>query len=263
MSHLRVAFAGDRDISVWVLEYILSQNVQPLALLVTDPDRASHAEQLMELCSFLPPERILRGSSFRAAHGMKLLRDLDLDYVIGIHFPYLVPQEVLAIPRTGVLNLHPAYLPYNRGWHTPSWAILDGTPIGATLHFMDPSIDTGDIIHQRALDVSPGDTAHNLYQRVKQLELEVFKEAWPSLLAGDYTRKRQDLDAGTLHQSRELFTAAVQEIDLSAEVPAEALIRRLRGLTTNRVDEAAYYEVDGTRYRIQVIIHEEAPEREE
>ena len=78
-----------------------------------------------------------------------MLEQLSLDYIICVHFPYIVPREILSIPKYGVTNLHPAYLPYNLGWHTPSWAILENTPIGATLHYMDECVDTGDIIHQK------------------------------------------------------------------------------------------------------------------
>lgn len=262
MSEFRFAFAGDRDIAVWVLEYLLEQGFRPLALLLPDEGRASHAEALARLCPHLPPERIVRGRAFREPAGVALLRELRLDAVVGIHFPYVVPREVLDVPRLGVLNLHPAFLPYNRGWHTPTWALLEGTPIGATLHFMDAGIDTGDLVHQRELPVLPGDTADTLYHRLKRLELDVFREAWPSLADGTFRRTPQPADGPPAHRRQELFTPAVQRIDLDERVRAGDLLRRLRALTTSRVDEAAYYEVDGRRYRVQVVIREEPAEAE-
>jgi len=257
MQQLRIAFAGDRDISVWVLKYILERDVRPLALLVSAGPGASHADQLLPLCSFLEPNLVLRGRQFREPAGLALLERLDLDYIVCVHFPYILPEEVLCIPRVGVLNLHPAYLPYNRGWHTPSWAILEETPAGATLHFMDEGTDTGDIVHQNTLEVSPADTAHCLYQRLKELELEVFKEAWPRLVSGTYDRIPQNPNEGTAHTRAQLFADHIQRIDLTARVGAGDLLRRLRALTTDRVDEAAYYEAEGKRYRIQVVVHEQ------
>lgn len=256
-ANLRIAFAGDRDISVWVLEFLLEQGIQLEALLVSSPDRASHADKLKSLCSFLPPERILVGKTFRSESGKELLTSLHLDYVIGIHFPYIVPESVLDIPNIGVLNLHPAYLPYNRGWHTPSWAILEGTPIGATLHFMDSGVDTGDIVHQKKLIVSPGDTANTLYKKLKACEYETFVEAWPKLAAGTYERFPQPKMKGTEHNRRDLFANDVQEINLDEIVVVNDLLRRLRGLTTNQISEAAYFVQNNRRYRIQVNITEE------
>jgi methionyl-tRNA formyltransferase len=254
---MRLAFAGDRDISVQVLSFILRKGVKPLALFVPDRKKASHAEQLIAACPFLKPSRVFRGVQFREAQAMEALRRLELDYIIGVHFPYVVPEPVLLIPCAGCLNLHPAYLPFNRGWHTPSWAILEGTPIGATLHFMRKEVDAGDIVHQRRLAVLPSDTAHTLYRRVKALELRVFKEAWPRLVAGGPPRRPLHPEQGSMHRRRDLYADRVQRIDLDGWTKAGDLINRLRALTTNDIAESAYYDVDGKRYRIQVRIQEE------
>jgi methionyl-tRNA formyltransferase len=254
VSDLRIAFAGDRDISVWVLDHLQAEGVHPLALLVSDADRASHADELRRRCEHLAPDHVMVGGSFREPQQVELLSSLALDLVVSIHFPYLYPAEVLCLPRHGVLNLHPAYLPYNRGWHTPSWGLLDGTPLGATLHFMDAGVDTGDIVAQSMLEPSPGDTAHSLYTKLKHVELELFRASWPEIASGRYQRHPQQPDAGTVHKRRDLFRPEVQQIDLDVPVPPSALLRRLRALTTNDVAEAAYYQVEGTRYHVQVVI---------
>jgi methionyl-tRNA formyltransferase len=254
---IRFAFAGDRDISVRVLEFLQQQSARPAALLVPAVNRASHAEQLIERCAQLEPRYVLRGPEFRSPAGTGLLARLELDYIFCIHFPYLVPPSVLELPRHGVLNLHPAYLPYNRGWHTPSWAILEGTPYGATLHFMDEGVDSGDIVHQRELVVGRGDTANTLYARVKDLELEVFREAWPMVRDRTYRRMPQDPALATLHRRADLLTPAVQGLALDAETTVADLLRRLRALSTNHLEEAAYYVAGDKRYRVQVKITEE------
>lgn len=254
MSDLRIAFAGDRDISVQVLEYILSHKVQPLALMIEKPGKASHAEDLKALCPHIIADHVLIGDRFRQPEGIGLLKKLNLDFIISVHFQYIFPEGILSLPRYGVLNLHPAYLPYNRGWHTPSWAILDNTPAGATLHFMDAGIDTGDIIYQKQLDVAPQDTADSLYQKIKRLELKVFREAWPQLESRDFSRTPQPANAGTTHTRKEL--EGVRRLDLDHPEPPELLIRKLRALTTNRPEEAAYFIQNGKRYHIQVKITE-------
>lgn len=254
MNNLRIAFAGDRDISVWVLKYLLEQGIKPEALLVSDVKHASHADELITLCKHLPDNLILRGTAFRNPESLSLLKAQSLDYIICIHFPYIVPEMVLSIPKFGVLNLHPAYLPFNRGWHTPTWSILEGTPIGATLHFMTAEIDQGDIVHQSHLEISPGDTANSLYQRIKLLELDVFKKAWPHIKDNTYQRQKQSSSVGNYHLKEDFHKKAIQQINLTEAMPTGELIKKLRALTTNQINEAAYYEVNGRRFRIQVII---------
>jgi methionyl-tRNA formyltransferase len=255
----RLAFAGDRQSAVTCLSILLEAGARPEALLVSGPDRATHDHALREM-SELPSDRILVGNAFREPAGIDMLRSLDLDYLIGVHFPYIVPDPVLEITRIGVLNLHPALLPYNRGWHTPSWAILDGTPIGATLHFMDSGLDTGDIVAQVELEIRPEDTAHTLYGRLLALEIELFRTAWPLLASESPPRQPQAAEEGSSHRRADLASDLVRRLDLEAVTPVKDLLRTLRALTTNDPGEAAYFEVDGRRYTVQVTITPEDQE---
>ena len=192
---------------------------------------------------------IFRGNQFKTSEAIQLLASLELDYIIGIHFPYLIPTEILTIPKIGVLNLHPAYLPFNKGWHTPSWAIMEGYPYGATLHFMEEALDEGDIIHQKEIEVLPIDTANSLYQRVLKLEENVFFEAFDSLSSLNPNRKKQ-LDKGSSHQKKEL--KAIQEINISENGNALNLINKIRALTTNDVNESAYFMLNDKKIGIQI-----------
>jgi len=151
----KIVFAGDRDISVWTLKFIIDQGVKPICLMVSDKNKATHDKELIGLCDNLNSRKILMGDQFRTEENVNLLRNLNPDYIICVHFPYIISKEVLDIPKERVLNLHPAYLPYNRGWHTPTWAILEGTSCGATLHCMNEEIGSGDIIHQKQIEVMP------------------------------------------------------------------------------------------------------------
>lgn len=252
---MKFAFAGDRDLAVWVLDYILQSGYEPEALLLSGGVSASHADELMQLFMNCQSEIIIKGNDFKRPERLEELKRLDLDFIIGIHFPYIVPKEVLNIPKYGFINLHPAYLPYNKGWHTPSWAILEGTPVGATLHFMSEELDGGDIIHQKELQISPADTANILYANLKKLELDVFKEAWASLCEFSFTRFEQ-VEVGTKHSKKDLFQSKVQEIGLDEKYTGKELVNKLRGLTTNQLGEAAYFIENGVKYHIQVSIAE-------
>jgi methionyl-tRNA formyltransferase len=250
---MKFIFAGDRDISVWVLQAMLDFNLKPSALIITESSKATHSQKLIDL-SGLPPEYILEGKAFESPDGIALMRNINPDFIFGIHFPYFIRQEVLEIPRKGFLNLHPSFLPFNRGWHTPSWAILEKTPIGATLHFMAQEIDNGDVIHQKRLEILPNDTANSLYIRLKKLELQVFIEALPSILSGDFKRKSLNLNQGTIHKRKDLFKSTVQKIELNESYCASELIDKIRALTTNQWVEAAYFEKNGEKFRVRIEI---------
>jgi methionyl-tRNA formyltransferase len=245
---MKYAFAGDRKISVAILKFIISKGYKPSALFISDSAKSSHCKELIEL-SGLTDDLIFRGNSFK--DNFEKIQALNLDYIFGIHFPYIIPTEFLNLPKIGFLNLHPAYLPFNKGWHTPSWAIIDGTPYGATLHFMTEKLDEGNIIHQKEIEVKPSDTAHTLYKRVMKVEEEVFFEAFESLKNLN-PKSTQQTHVGTNHSKKDLKN--VQEIDLKKSYSGKELVNLLRGLTTNKIEEAAYFIEGGDTYYIQVNI---------
>jgi len=225
-----------------------------MLLLGGEPDQECHA-QLRHLCSDLGPDLLFTGKP--GPEVVDVLAGLDLDYLICVHYPHFLPEDVLDAPRIGSLNLHPAYLPFNRGWHTPSWAILEGTPAGATLHFMSGGIDEGDIVLQEQVDVLPTDTAHSLYCRILDAEVELLDRAIPLLVAADLPRKAQDLQAGTTHRREDLWGSGVVHIDGDETVTASEILLRMRALTTSDWSEALTVHVGDRRFRIQVQVQED------
>jgi len=249
---MKYAYCGDRQISVNILKFIISEGYQPALLIVSDKKSASHSNELIAISS-LKREQIVYSSDLKSPEIIRKIKALDLDYIIGVHFPFIISNEILNLPKVGFLNLHPAYLPYNKGWHTPSWAILDETKYGATLHFMAEELDAGDIIHQKELKVEMSDTADSLYKKVLKLEEEVFKEAFEDLISLNPKRIKQEL-SGTSHLKKDLED--VREIKLDEKYTGSELINKLRSLTTNNMAEAAYFIKDGKKYLVQVKIEE-------
>jgi len=245
---MRYAFAGDRNISCKLLKFLISKGHNPLALLISEGLNATHDQQLIEIAN-LSDGNVFQGNDFKLQENIEKLKNLELDYIFGVHFPYIIPSEVLNIPKVGFLNIHPAYLPYNKGWHTPTWSILDNSSYGATLHFMEEALDQGNIIHQKKLKVLPTDTANSLYQRVLKLEEEVFYEAFADLVSLQPKRQPQ-IGKGTTHVKRDLHK--IQEIDLNTPMAPMLLINKLRALTTNKISELAYFEIDGKRIGVKV-----------
>lgn len=245
---MKFAFAGDRKISCAILKFIISKGFKPSVLFVSDCDKASHDDELIEI-SGLDESLIFRGNEFKNPKVIEFLSSLELDYIFGIHFPYIVPVEILVLPKIGVVNLHPAYLPYNKGWHTPSWAIIEGYPYGATLHFMDESLDEGDIIHQKKMEVYPIDTANSLYKRVLKLEEEVFYEAFDSLVKLKPNRIKQ-INEGTSHQKKDL--KSIQKIDFTENSNGIEFINKIRALTTNDQNESAYFILNDKKIGVHI-----------
>jgi len=61
----------------------------------------------------------------------------------------ILRQGVLVLPKLGVINIHLGFLPEIRGMSSPEWSLLQGVPVGITIHYMDSGIDTGRILLRR------------------------------------------------------------------------------------------------------------------
>jgi len=249
---MKYAFCGDRQIAVDVLSLLHGKGYKPDFLFVSEHRRQSHAKQLIKL-SQLPSDRIFCGKEISSCEVQKLLEKNGLDYIISIHYPYIFPEKTISIPIIGVINLHPAYLPFNKGWHTPSWAILENDKYGATLHFMTKELDGGNIINQRELTFSKGDTANTLYQKVLALEYEVFESALPSLISLKPTSHEQK-EEGSSHKKRDI--KAIQELHLDNDYKLSSLFDKMRALTTNNINESCFFIHENKKYHIQLIIKE-------
>ena len=83
-------------------------------------------------------------------HGLAKISALQPELILSIRYGSILKQEILSLPRLGVLNLHSGLLPDYRSVMATFWAMLHGqNKIGTTLHFIDDaSIDTGQIVAQ-------------------------------------------------------------------------------------------------------------------
>jgi phosphoribosylglycinamide formyltransferase 1 len=77
-----------------------------------------------------------------------------------------------------MVNIHPSLLPKYKGLDTHQRAIDAGdTEAGATVHWVSPGVDDGEIIQQASLPILPGDTAETLAARLLPVEHELYPAA--------------------------------------------------------------------------------------
>ena len=102
------------------------------------------------------------------------LRRLKPELIISAGFMKILGQEVLASYMGRIINTHPALLPLFPGAHAVRDALQAGvSETGATVHFVDAGIDTGQVIMQQQVTVEPDDTEALLHERIKVVEREI------------------------------------------------------------------------------------------
>jgi methionyl-tRNA formyltransferase len=182
---------------------------------------------------------------------LQVIEDIQPDYVVSCGYRHIVPEEILDVPAEGCLNIHPAYLPYNRGANPNVWSIVEGTPTGVTLHWMDADIDTGNIIARQKVATDFSDNGKDLYEKLEEVQVILFQEVWSEIVAGEIEETEQDEDAGTHHRTGDFEELC--ELDPNEEVRVKDFLDRLRALTFPPY-ENANIEVDGETYYVEIDI---------
>ncbi len=116
--------------------------------------------------------------------GTEALSELAPDLVV-LGASRILKDHIIDIPPMGVLNAHPGVLPAYRGVDVVPWAVLNGDPLGVTVHYVDSGIDTGPSVAQRLFHIEPGDTVAALQARSDQLAGQLMAEVVAQLAHGE------------------------------------------------------------------------------
>lgn len=120
---------------------------------------------------------------------LKELKAEDTDLIVLAGYMKVLEPAVIEEYRKRIINIHPSLIPkycgkgfYGKRVHQ---AVLSGgeTVSGATVHFVDEGVDTGEIILQRQVPVEPDDTADTLAARVLKTEHVILAEGIKKVMA--------------------------------------------------------------------------------
>lgn len=102
------------------------------------------------------------------------LSRLQPELIVSAGFMKILGPKVLENHLGRIINTHPALLPLFPGAHAVRDALEAGVTVtGATVHFVDEGIDTGQIITSQQVMVEPDDTEALLHERIKVVEREL------------------------------------------------------------------------------------------
>ncbi len=185
---------------------------------------------------------------------LDLIKDLSPDIVVSVGFEHKVPEEIINVPRRGIINIHPSYLPHHRGAHPYVWPIIDSGPAGVSIHYMSEEIDEGPIIAKTKVEVRSEDTAKTLYDRLTKEQIRLFKQEWPNIKKNKVTKRPQSKEEGNKNYIKDFDR--ICRLDLDEKVRVGDFIDRLRGLSFPPHD-TVYFEKDGERYYVELSIKSE------
>ena len=113
-------------------------------------------------------------NDFKNIDNLKLLKSLDLDFIVVFSFGLILPKEVLEIPRYGCINIHASLLPKWRGASPVQHALMNNEKVtGYTFIIMNDKLDEGKIVYKEKINIDINDNYATLLSRIISLASKV------------------------------------------------------------------------------------------
>jgi methionyl-tRNA formyltransferase len=228
---MRLVFMGTPDFAATSLEALLRSDNSVVGI-VTQPDRPKGRGHVLtpspvKLLAQRARIPLLQPLKMKDPELLRALVGWNPDLIAVAAFGRILPQAILSLPPHGCINVHGSLLPKYRGAAPIQWAIINGeTETGITTMLMDEGMDTGAMLLQEAIPITPDDTAGSLSPRLAELGSRLLIETIARLKAGTLVPRPQDSSRATLAP---LLKKEDGAIDWA--LPATVLANRIRGLS--------------------------------
>lgn len=227
---LRIVYFGTPEFAVPTLRHLLDSR-HVVCGVVTQPDKPRGRGQKMSAAPVkaLAIERgipVLQPTRLRDPGVADAIAAWAPELGVVAAYGKLIPIELLAVPRYGMLNVHASLLPLYRGAAPVHRAIIDGMPAtGVTIMRVIDLLDAGEMFAKAMRPIGPDETSDVVERDLAELGAPLLLEVLEQLIAGTAAAEPQD-DMMSTYAPR--LTKEEGLIDWS--LPAVYLHNRVRGL---------------------------------
>ncbi len=238
---MKIIFFGTNEFSTTILKGLIDDKHEVVAV-VSQPDKVNLRNNkvkfscIKDYClknniPILQFEKVSRD-------GEDILKNLNADIFVTASYGQILKQNILDIPKYGVVNIHASLLPKYRGSSPIQWAIMNGEKsTGITIMRTDIGLDTGDIYFSRAIDIERNDTSSSVFNKLATLGVECLHEFFKNFDYYKDNHYKQDEDKSSYYPM-----IRKEDYKLDFNLDAESLYNKIRAL------EKCYFIYNSTRY---------------
>lgn len=270
---MKTIFMGTPDFAIPSLEKVFEKT--DLKLIFTKEDKVnSRGNKII----FSPVKQfgldnnveIIQPSRLKNEEVISKIKEINPDLIVVVAYGKIIPNEIIEIPKYGIINVHSSLLPKYRGASPIHSAILNGdTESGVSIMYIEEELDAGDVILQEKCEISKDDTLGTLHDRLKELGAVGLEKALELIENGEVVATKQD-------ESKVSFVKPIskEETKINWSDEKEKIYNQVRGLnpfptafTVNEKDEIIKIyktekvekEYDGEYGEVVEIINKKGP----
>ena len=244
---MRIVFMGTPDFAAASLKKLLDEHFDVVGVL-TQPDKARgrgmsvwfSPVKALALEAGLP---VFQPESMRDGSALRILQELKPDILVVVAYGRILPDEILALPKYGAVNVHASLLPKDRGAAPIQWAVLNGDRVtGVSIMYLAHDMDSGDIINTRETEIGEKETSGQLFDRLMVMGADLLAETLREIEAGTAARIPQDHNKASYVS---MLDKTMSPIDWNR--PARSIMKQIFGLQPWPV---ATMELNGSTIRV-------------
>jgi len=241
----KIVFMGTPEFAASVLDSLLQANYNIVGV-VTQPDKEVGRKKV------LTPSKV---KELALAKGLpvftpnKIRNDyedilkLEPDLIITSAYGQIIPSAILDYPKYKCINTHGSLLPKHRGGAPIQRAIMEGDDkTGITIMYMNEKMDEGDILMQKAIEISDEDTNATMFNKLAKLASDMLLEFLPKLFNNEINPVKQDHSLATYSYN---ITKEEEHILFNDDV--KNVYNHIRGLLDN---PGAYFMIKEKKYKL-------------
>lgn len=124
---------------------------------------------------------------------IEMIREIKPDLILVMGWSQLLNNDILKIPKLGIIGSHPTELPKYRGRAPIPWSILKGLKESAlTFFYIGKGTDDGDILDQRKFKITDNDDATSIYDKIIEIGKIMILENLQLIHDGKSKKRKQN-----------------------------------------------------------------------
>lgn len=194
---MRVVFMGTPDFAAASLKRLIDEKYDIVGVF-TQPDKPRGRGMSV---SFSPVKELAQANSIpvfqpekmRDGTALEMASTLKPDVIVVVAYGRILPDDILAVPPLGCVNVHGSILPKYRGSAPIQWAVLNGDKeTGVTTMYMASELDAGDIIYTQKTEIGEFETSGELFDRLMDMGAGLLVKTLVDIENGTAPRQKQN-----------------------------------------------------------------------
>ena len=199
---MKIVFLGSPEFSIKSLEALINSRHDVVAV-ITQPDKpAGRGNKLTpsDVKVYAQSKGLKVLEYVRISRdGVQDLKDINPDIMVTAAYGQILSQEIIDIPKYGIINVHASLLPKYRGASPIQSAIINGEKTtGITIMQTEAGLDTGDILSKVETEIGEYETAGELAIRLSEIGAELLIKTLDEIEAGRIVPEKQSQVQATI-----------------------------------------------------------------